>query len=58
VAILEAAHATRAVEQHTQIAAAIVARDPEEAERLARAHIRSTIDRLMRKEHDQSQAEA
>ena len=58
VAILEAAHAARAVNQHTQIAAAIVAREPEEAERLARAHIRSTIDRLMRKEQDQSQAEA
>jgi len=58
VAILEAAHAARAVEQHRGIAAAIVARDPEEAERLARAHIRSTIDRLTRKDQDHTQAEA
>jgi DNA-binding GntR family transcriptional regulator len=58
VAILEAAHAARAVDQHTEIAAAIVARDPEEAERLARAHIRSTIDRLTRKQNDHPQAGA
>jgi DNA-binding GntR family transcriptional regulator len=58
VAILEAAHAARAVEQHTGIAAAIVARDPEEAERLARAHIRSTIERLTRKQNDHPQADA
>jgi DNA-binding GntR family transcriptional regulator len=35
-----------AVEQHRAIAAAIAAGDPQEAERLARAHIRSTIDRI------------
>lgn len=58
VAILEAAHAARAVEQHCGIAAAIVARDHEAAERRARAHIRSTIDRLTRKEQDQPQADA
>jgi DNA-binding GntR family transcriptional regulator len=58
VAILEAAHAARAVDQHTEIAAAIVARDPEEAERLARAHIRSTIERLTRKQNDHPQADA
>ncbi len=58
VAILEAAHAARAVDQHTEIAAAIVARDPEEAERLARAHIRSTIDRLTRKQNYHPQADA
>lgn len=58
VAILEPAHAARAVEQHRGIAAAIAEGDPEAAERVARAHIRSTIDRLMGKEHDHEQAEA
>jgi DNA-binding GntR family transcriptional regulator len=58
VAILEAAHAARAVEQHMGIAAAIRERDPEAAERLARAHIRSTIDRLTHKDQDQPQADA
>ena len=58
VAILEAEHAARAVEQHCGIAAAIEEREPELAEGLARAHIRSTIDRLRGKEHDPSQADA
>lgn len=58
VAILEAAHAERAVEQHTGIADAIRDRDPEAAERLARAHIRSTMDRLTGMQNDEPQAEA
>ena len=46
VALLEPSRATHAVEQHRAIAAAIVAGDSRAAERLARGHIRTTIDQI------------
>jgi DNA-binding GntR family transcriptional regulator len=46
VRLLEPEHAAVAVVQHRQIAAAIVAGDPEESERVARAHIRTTLERI------------
>jgi DNA-binding GntR family transcriptional regulator len=46
VKLLEADRAALAVEQHRLIAAAIAEGDGDAAERLARAHIRSTIDRI------------
>lgn len=46
VQLLHADRAAAAVEQHRAIAAAIAAGDGDEAERLGRAHIRSTIDRI------------
>ncbi len=46
VALLEPDRATEAVQQHRGIAAAIGAGDGKAAERLARAHIRSTIIRM------------
>lgn len=46
VRLLEPGHAIVAVEQHRRIAAAIAAGDPDASERSARAHIRSTIDRI------------
>lgn len=47
--LLEVERATTAVAQHREIAAAIIAGDGETAERLARAHIRSTVARLTSK---------
>jgi DNA-binding GntR family transcriptional regulator len=46
VKLLEADRAALAVEQHRLIAAAIAEGEGDAAERLARAHIRSTIDRI------------
>jgi DNA-binding GntR family transcriptional regulator len=46
MALLEPSRATSAVQQHREIAAAIAAGDGELSERLARAHIRSTIERI------------
>jgi DNA-binding GntR family transcriptional regulator len=46
VKLLGPERAAQAVEQHRAIAAAIAAGDGEAAERLGRAHIRSTIDRI------------
>jgi DNA-binding GntR family transcriptional regulator len=50
IKLLEPERAAVAVEQHRQIAAAIAAGDPAESERLARAHIRSTIERIDHRE--------
>jgi DNA-binding GntR family transcriptional regulator len=46
VRLLERDRAELAVAEHTAIAAAVAAGDPDRAEQLARDHIRSTIDRL------------
>ena len=46
VALVEPAHASLAVSQHEQIMTAIGAGDGQAAEWLARAHIRSTIERI------------
>lgn len=46
VALLEPSRAILAVEQHRGIAAAIGAGDRRSAEHLARAHIRTTIERI------------
>jgi DNA-binding GntR family transcriptional regulator len=50
VNLVEPDRAHSAVEQHRQIAAAILDGDPDEAERVARAHIRSTIERISKHE--------
>ena len=44
---VDRSRAERAVAEHEGIRAAIAAQEPEEAERLARAHIRTTIDTLV-----------
>ncbi|MTD14707.1 FCD domain-containing protein [Nakamurella sp. YIM 132087] len=46
VELLERERAVRAVAEHTAIAEAIAGGDPDAAEQLARAHIRTTIDDL------------
>jgi DNA-binding GntR family transcriptional regulator len=46
VRFLHPSHAAVAVEQHREIAAAIAAGDEDAAERVGRAHIRSTIARI------------
>jgi DNA-binding GntR family transcriptional regulator len=46
VALIEPANARRAITEHETIAAAVEAADEDEAERLARAHIQTTIDEL------------
>ncbi|NMO92302.1 GntR family transcriptional regulator [Actinomycetospora sp. TBRC 11914] len=46
VALIEPAHAVRAIGEHEAIAGAIEAGDAPGAERLARAHIQTTIDQL------------
>lgn len=46
VALLEPSRATQAVQQHRALAAAIVDGDSRTAERLARAHIRATIEQI------------
>ncbi len=48
--LLEADRAAAAVEQHRGIAAAIAEGDQDAAERLGRAHIRSTIERITPRE--------
>jgi DNA-binding GntR family transcriptional regulator len=54
VRLLEPERAASAVEQHRQIAAAIAAGDTEESERLARAHIRSTMDSIAQRDDAES----
>lgn len=46
VALIEPANARRAITEHETIAAAVEDADEDEAERLARAHIQTTIDEL------------
>lgn len=46
VALIEPANAMRAITEHEAIAAAIEAADEHDAERVARAHIQTTIDEL------------
>jgi DNA-binding GntR family transcriptional regulator len=50
VARLEPERAATAVEQHRRIADAIAAGDGELSEQLARAHIRSTIERISQRD--------
>jgi DNA-binding GntR family transcriptional regulator len=50
VALLEPERAATAVEQHRRIADAIAAGDGELSEQLARAHIRSTIERISQRD--------
>lgn len=59
VALVEPPHAKLAVSQHGQIVEAIVTGDGAAAERLARAHIRSTMERIAsRQSNDFEQANA
>ena len=46
VALIEPAHAVRAIGEHEAIADAIEAGEPHDAEHLARSHIQTTIDQL------------
>jgi DNA-binding GntR family transcriptional regulator len=59
VALVEPPHAKLAVSQHERIVEAVTAGDGPAAEQLARAHIRSTMERIAsRQSNDYAQAEA